>query len=460
MKTTAKTVMLESIDPATDQVVGHVTVTPPDSIPEIVQHARQAQHAWSKLTPAQRADIIRPAAATLEEQAEELGELLTREMGKPLAEGVGEVRACAHGLAEELDEIIQAVAPQQLDDENSSTTLYHDPIGVVAAITPWNFPMMMPQWMVLPALITGNAVILKPSEQTPLIADAYAKILMDVLPEGVLQIVHGADDQGKVLVDSDVDLIAFTGSREVGEKIMAASAPGLKRLILELGSKDPLIILEDADIEAAAKYAARNTFRNCGQVCVSTERIYVHHKVADTFLGKLVEETRSFVVGSGMEPETIVGPMIHAEQKNHVIQQVEQAVKAGAKVSHGGHEMPGNFVEPTILTSVNHDMDIMIRETFGPIACVQTIENDRQAVDLANDTIYGLGASVFGKTSHAEQIARQLTAGMIGINKSVGGSSGSPWVGARKSGLSFHKGPMGHRQFCQVRLISTPKENS
>lgn len=451
------TATLASINPATGETVGDVPVTNSADIPGIVAAARAAQVGWGALTPAERAEMLKAAGQSLLDDAADLGELLTREMGKPLAEGIGEVEACGNQLLGGVPDMVEAFAPEQLEDEKTTTTLYYDPFGVVAAITPWNFPMMMPQWMVVPALIAGNAVVLKPSEETPLIAQAYAEALMEVLPENVLQIVHGADDQGKALVDADVDLIGFTGSRQVGEKIMAAAAPGLKRIILELGSKDPLVVLEDADVDAAAAYAANNSFRNCGQVCVSTERIYVKREIADVFVDKLIEASRGFKVGDGMDAGTEVGPMIHAAQKEHVMNQLDRAIEQGANVKFGGNDLPGNFVSPTVLTDLTHEMGIMTEETFGPIACVCVVDSDDEAVTKANDTIYGLGASVFGAEEHAAAVARRLTAGMIGINKSVGGSKGSPWVGARKSGYSYHKGPMGDRQFCQVRVISRVK---
>jgi acyl-CoA reductase-like NAD-dependent aldehyde dehydrogenase len=276
--------------------VGEVPVTPASAIPAVVARAREAQAAWGAMTGAQRADILRPAGQKLLDRADELGRLMTAEQGKPIPDGVSEVTHCGSKLLTEVDEIAEAVAPRELEGDGLITTLRYDPLGVVAAITPWNFPMLMPQWMALPALVAGNSVVLKPSEQTPLIAQAYADVLNEFLPAGVLQTVHGADDQGKALVASDVNLIAFTGSKATGQKIMAASADGLKRLILELGSKDPLIVLEGADLDAAAEFAARNSFRNCGQVCVSTERIYAEKSIADAF----AEQARR--AGEGLLP--------------------------------------------------------------------------------------------------------------------------------------------------------------
>lgn len=445
---------LESINPATQEIVGSVPVTPVSEIPAIVARASAAQRDWARLSASARADVLRPAGQALQDRAEELGELLTREQGKPLADGIGEVNGCGSGLSDAVDEIADAVGPVQLDGEGVTSTLYYDPLGVCAAITPWNFPILMPHWMVLPALVTGNAVVLKPSEQTPLIAQAYADVLNEFLPQGVLQVVHGEDEQGKALVAADVDLIAFTGSKTAGQHIMAAAAGGLKRLILELGSKDPLIVLEGADLDQAAQFAARNSFRNCGQVCVSTERIYVQRSIKDEFISRLIEHSKAYQIGNGMEEGSTLGPMIHREHKAHVVRQVDDALHAGARLVFGNDPHEGAFMSPVILDGVNHDMDIMRTETFGPVACIAEVADADEAVRLANDTEYGLGAVVFGEPDAAANAARQLTAGMIGVNRGIGGAPGTPWIGARRSGYGFHGGPMGHRQFCQIRVIS------
>lgn len=451
---TTKTHTLVSYDPATGEPVGEVPTTPAQDVPAIVARARAAQQAWGALTAEARADILRPAGARIVSRAAELGKLLSTEQGKPLADGISEVTHTGEKLTTEVDEIAHAVAPRETPGDGLVTTLRYDPLGVVAAITPWNFPMLMPQWMVLPALVAGNSVVLKPSEQTPLIAQAYADILNEFLPQGVLQTIHGEDDQGKALVAADVNLIAFTGSKATGQKIMAAAADGLKRLILELGSKDPLIVLEGADLDAAAEFAARNSFRNCGQVCVSTERIYAQRSIADAFASKLVEHAKAYRPGDPMAEGVQMGPMVMAEQKKHVVSQIEDARAHGADIIFGGEPMDGNFVPPTVIRGVDHSMSIMNTETFGPVAPIAEVEDADEAVQLANDSEYGLGAVVFGPEQLAREVASKINAGMIGVNRGIHGAPGSPWVGARHSGIGYHMGPDGHRQFCQVRTIT------
>ena len=445
---------LKSYNPATGALVGEVPVTQPEDISAVVDRSRAAQPAWAALGHEGRARLLTEAAESFPDKTDDLARLITQEMGKPLFEAEIEAKSLAH-VASELTEIGEALAPEIFDDGRSHSTVYHDPLGVCAAITPWNFPMSMPAWMVLPALAAGNTVVLKPSEETPLCGQAYADVLNEHLPANVLIVVHGADEQGKRLVESDVDLIAFTGSRETGKHILRQASGGLKRVILELGGKDPMIVLESADLERAAKFAAQNSFRNAGQVCVSTERIFVPEMIADRFEALLKEQASGLKQGDGLEEGTRVGPMVNEQQKDHVLGQLEAAVKDGAEILVGGDGHRDNFVTPTVLTGVTEDMAIAREETFGPVACVTRVESEEEAIKRANATHFGLGAVVFGADDdRTAQVARRLTAGMIGINRVAGGAAGTPWVGARQSGYGFHKSKDGHRQFTQARVVT------
>jgi acyl-CoA reductase-like NAD-dependent aldehyde dehydrogenase len=445
---------LKSYNPFDGSEVGEVPITPASQIPDVVARARVAQPAWDALGLAGRAEILRKTTAIFAERAQAHGELMTAEMGKPLAEAVGEAKSLGM-IDHELDEIASALQPEIVEDGRLRSTVYHDPLGVVGAITPWNFPMSMPAWMVLPALAAGNTVVFKPSEETALCGQAYADVLNEVLPPDVLIVVHGADDQGKALVQSDVDMIAFTGSREVGKHIMREAAGTLKRVVLELGGKDPMLVLEHADIAKAAKFAAWNSFRNAGQVCVSTERIFVLDSVADEFEAALTDIASAMRVGNGAD-EVDIGPMVNARQRDHVLAQIDSAVAGGASVLAGGTGHHGNFVIPTVLGNVSEDMDIACVETFGPVACVTRVSSVDEAVAKANHTHFGLGAVVFGEDgADTAAVARRLTAGMIGVNRAAGGAVGTPWVGARQSGLGFHKSPDGHKQFTQARVLTT-----
>ncbi len=448
---------LSSFDPATGALVGTVAVTPVSDVEGVVARAREALPAWRALGLAGRAALLREAGPAMMAELERLGELLTREMGKPLREAMGEVRSCGAGLDAEIAEMAEALSPEVLTDEHSRTTIYRDPFGVVAAITPWNFPFSMPHWLCMPALMAGNTVVLKPSEETPLIAGAYVEILQRSLPPGVLQVMHGDGEQGRALVGADVDLVAFTGSRDAGAHIMAACAPTLKRVLLELGGKDPLVVLDDADVDRAARFAVRNSFRNAGQVCVSTERIYVAEAIADEFEAAMAEHAASFRMGSGLEEGVQMGPMISGRQRARVVDQVRSALGDGARLLFGAEDLDaeGCFLSPIGLAEVSEEAAVLRAETFGPVAVIQRFADDDDGVRKANDTVFGLGAVVFGTDEErAEAVARRLDAGMIGINRGVGGASGSPWVGAKQSGFGFHSGRDGHRQFAQVRILT------
>jgi acyl-CoA reductase-like NAD-dependent aldehyde dehydrogenase len=446
---------LESRNPLTGEVVGSVPRTPVAEIAARVARGRQVQPGWAALGFEERKAILVKAAEKIRERVPEIARTITLEMGKPLREATFEVMGATQ-LAGELDEIGEALAPEVLSDERARSTIYRDPYGVAAVITPWNFPFSMPHWLILPALAAGNTVVFKPSEETPLTGQAYADAFSAVLPPDVLQVIHGADAQGKALVSAEVDLVCFTGSRDAGRSILTQAGPAFKRVILELGGKDPLIVLEDADLTAAAEFAVRNSFGNAGQVCVSTERIYVHENVAERFTAALAAGASALKLGDGLAVATQVGPMVNERQRSHVLAQIDEAVRAGARLVAGGGPHPDHFVQPTVLADVTHTMAIAREETFGPVACVTRVSGDEEAVRLANDSCYGLGAAVFGSEPHAEQVALRLRAGMVGINRGVGGARGTPWVGARESGYGFHKSRDGHRQFTQTRVLSKP----
>ncbi len=444
---------LESRNPATGEVVGYVEITPVETIDGIVARARAALPAWHDLEAEERGRLLIEAAECLAEGAETLGRQLSDEMGKPVGAAIAEVRRCGTEMSHKVAEVIDAIRPDELSEGTRRSTIYHDPLGVCAAIMPWNYPMSMLQWMLVPALVAGNTVVLKPSEETPLTGQAYADALNSVLPAGVLQVVHGAEEQGKRLVLADVDLIAFTGSRSAGKHILRAAADGLKRVILELGGKDALIVLADANVARAARFAAANSFDNAGQACVSTERIYVHESIAAEFEARLADHAEATVLGDPTEDPDL-GPLVNQQQFDHVMRQIHDAASKGARVLTGGKAGEGLYIPPTVLAETTEEMEIMRHETFGPVACVSTFRDEDEAVRRANQGPYGLGAVVFGSDERAAGVARRLDAGMIGVNQAIYGTSGTPWVGAKESGYGFHGSRDGHRQFTQTRVLS------
>lgn len=338
-------------------------------------------------------------------------------------------------------------------DIGHGARIEYQPLGVVAVISPWNYPLAMANNFIAPALAAGNSVVLKASEETPLIARAFVDMMNEVLPHNLLQIIHGDGEQGRALVESDVNMIAFTGSREAGRDIMARAAGRLKRLVMELGGNDPMIVMHDADIEQAARFAVANSFENAGQMCVATERIYVDGKIAERFEKRVVELAACCKVGPWDMPDVDIGPIINAGQHGTIVEHIRDAEAKGARMLLGGSRQPERYIHPTVICDMTPDMLVEQEETFGPVVAISRYADVREAVQRANASTYGLGAVVFGGPE-AEAVADELEAGMIGINQGVGGGGDAPWVGAKQSGFGFHGSPDGHRQFAQLRVVS------
>ena len=449
------------IDPSTGETIADVPLASSEDVEAAAADARAAAEAWSAEPIEERAARLKRFGELLAADAEELGALITREMGKTLRSAVGEVKSYAGSVVDEVDQVVAALAPERPESSTQDVTVLREPLGVVAAITPWNFPVGMPLSILTPALVAGNAVVFKPSEHTPLVGARLAELLQQVLPVGVLQLVQGAGDVGAALVRADVDMIGFVGSRDTGARIMSEAAGSLKRLVLELGGKDPLVVFGDADVDEAARCAVDHSLRNTGQVCCSIERVYVAEEIADAFEAKVEELARGWTHGDPREKGTKMGPLVSAGQRERVDAQVRSAVEAGARLVMGGEpaEGPGCFYPATVLTGVAQDNPITHAETFGPVVSVTRFDgSEDEGVRLANDTIYGLGANVWtADPERARRVARRLRAGQVGVNRYLGGTATTPWVGARQSGFGFLGGADGHRQFTVPKTISVAR---
>ncbi|MEM7518587.1 MAG: aldehyde dehydrogenase family protein, partial [Planctomycetota bacterium] len=388
-----------------------IPITSPEELEQAVARAREAQPAWEALGFEGRKALLEKAAAKFEARAEEIAEMAMREMGKPLADALREVRGYASNLASELKEIGEAIAPTDHSTDTTETQVVRVPHGVVAAITPWNFPVGMPVQILLPALATGNTAVFKPSEQTPLTGAAVAEVLGEFLPAGVLELVHGEGDVGAQLVDSAIDMVGFTGSRETGMKIMQAAASGLKRLVLELGGKDPMVVFADADLEEAAEAAVRHSLRNTGQVCCAVERVYIEKSAAPKFEQLVTEKAAEWKHGPGSQEGVRMGPLVSRQQRSIVESQVQDAVAHGARLLAGGQtpDGPGWFYPATVLSDVGQELRMSREETFGPVVALTPFEGgEEEDVRLANDTPYGFGASVFsGDIEKAQRVAEK-----------------------------------------------------
>jgi acyl-CoA reductase-like NAD-dependent aldehyde dehydrogenase len=441
---------LASNDPSNRELLGEVSVTTNEQLDKVVNQAHASAKSWRKLSAGERVGLLRDAYANAEPHIDDLAVLLSREMGKDIRRAGGEVNGTIHGGPYIAQSVMGALKSRDL---GNGTRIEYRPLGVAAIISPWNYPLAMANNLMVPALVAGNTVVFKPSEETPLIARELVQHLNEILPEHVLQIVYGDGEQGKRLVESNVNMIAFTGSQAAGRDIMARASGQLKRLVMELGGNDPMIVMGDANIEAAARFAVASSFENTGQMCTSTERIYVDAKIADTFEKRVVEIASMYKVGPWNMADVNIGPIINANQHRNIIEHIRDAEEKGARLLLGGSQQEEPYITPTVISDMTRDMLMARSETFGPVVAMARYSHIEEAILQANDSKYGLGAVVFGGTE-AQTVADQLEAGMVGINQGVGGSGDAPWVGAKQSGFGFHGSPEGHRQFAQVRVVS------
>lgn len=441
---------LISYDPLTRSAIGDVALTEAAQLPELLRQARLAQTAWAVLTLAQRQQQLRLAYQCLIPLQDDLAKLISREMGKDLRRAGYEVGGTIHSAAYLTTEVGAALASELI---GLDTQIQYRPLGVVALISPWNYPLAMANNLLIPALMAGNSVILKPSEETPLVAQKFVDALNTVLPAGLLQIAHGDEKIGQALVQADINMIAFTGSMAAGKHIMANAAAGLKRLVMELGGNDPMIVMADADVDAAARFAVASSFENAGQMCTSTERIYVDARIARQFEERVLAYARQYRVGPWDQPGVNIGPVVNPRQHQHVLQQLQDARAKGAQFLLGSDDYVLPYIQPTVVTGLTREMQLEREETFGPVVAISHFQHIQEAIQRANESDYGLGAVVFGGAG-APEVAQQLEAGMIGVNQGVGGAGGAPWVGAKHSGYGFHGSAAGHRQFAQVRVLS------
>ncbi len=452
---------INDINPATGKLIKKIKCSTKAEIITAVKNAKKALPAWSAMTLAERSKRLEAVAKEFVKHKERIGRIITDEMGKLYKSAVGETHAVAYGIRETIEQAKEALKVEKLKEEDLVTELHRTPIGVCAVITPWNFPVSMPETLLSPALLAGNTVVFKPSELVPLTGAAMFELFNKHLPKGVINLLQGADEVGNELIHADIDMIAFVGSQAVGKHIMNAASGKLKRIVLELGGKDPMIVLNDADLQKAANFAVNGSLRNTGQVCVSVERIYVEQKAAPKFIALVKEGVKNFKYGNGYDENVQMGPLVSERQRENVLSQVKEAVKNGAKLESGGGEVNDNggyFMEPTLLTNLSHKHRIMNDETFGPVVCVQTVKSEDEAVELANDSPFGLGATVWTKNKKKGlDIARKIESGMIGVNQGIGSVSGTPWVGVKQSGYGFIGSVEGIRQFTVPRKISYRK---
>lgn len=448
-----------SLNPATLEELVRLPIAGAEEVSASVSRARAAQPAWASLSIKERARYMLTARRALCDKQDQLVKLISEETGKPEFEALStEVFPIA-----ELLSYYAANSAKILRDEkftlsvfrNKRSMIRYEPLGVVGVISPWNFPFSIPAGEVVMALMAGNAVVLKPSEYTPMVGEAIWRLFTDAgLPAGLIEVVQGDGSTGAALVDSQIDKLFFTGSVSTGKAIALKAASRLLPVVLELGGKDPMIVCNDAPFERAVNGAVWGAFANCGQVCASVERLYVMEPLADRFISAVVAEVKKLRLG------TDIGPLTNERQLRIVADHVADAVSKGARILVGGRnreDLNGYFYEPTILVNVNDSMRVMTEETFGPVLPIVRVENETEAIREANNSPYGLLASVWtSSNARGRRLAEALEAGSVIINDVLytHGAARTPWFGVKQSGIGVTHGRAGLLEFSRMKHVN------
>ncbi len=456
---------MKIMNPATGQVLREIQDDTPDTVREKVERARIAQRRWATLPLDVRLDIMRGFLRILQERTEELAALLTSEMGKPITQARNELKGMPERVTFFIDNTATAIADEVVlrlisgrdgtQPPDLEERIKYEPLGVVVNISAWNYPYFVGSNVWIPALLTGNAVIYKPSEFATLSGLAIADMMHSAgVPDDIFATVAGDGSVGASLLDADIDAIFFTGSYATGQKIAEAAARKLIKVQLELGGKDPVYICEDVDVDAAAASMAEGAFYNAGQSCCAVERIYVREEISEEFIAKLTDRVDALVVGDPTHDETFLGPLARAQQLDVLEQQVAEAVSKGARLLRGGRRADGagNYFAPAVLADVTGEMSIMQEESFGPVIGVQVVKDDEEAIECMNDTEFGLTAGVYTKDrKRAESILSHVNAGTAYWNCCDRVSPRLPWTGRGHSGMGSTLSLVGIRAFTQPK---------
>lgn len=455
------------VNPATEEKIGSVSIASADDVDKAVKAAHKAFHStsWSNLPPASREKLLLDFADRLEQEATVIAEILTSENGKLLSHAKSEIRGAVNtfryyaGWATKLEGQTLDLSLKQPAGKQNFAFVRREPIGVVAAIVPWNFPISIAAWKLAPILAAGCTVVLKPSEVTPLSTLYMARLFSEVgFPAGVVNIVTGDASTGSALTSHPlVQKITFTGSTSVGKIIGKSAMDDLKSVSLELGGKSPGLIFEDADLEAAAKGIALGIFRNGGQVCVAGSRVYIQKKVFDKVVADIAAEGQKMKIGSGFEKEVDLGPLVSSAHSSRVCSYIEQGISEGAELVSGGGQpdRKGFYVEPTVFASTGNDKSIVAEEIFGPVLVAVPFSDKDEALQLANDSAYGLSSTVWTKDiSKALQCVAALDAGWVFVNGPARSDANFPLGGNKHSGIGRELGKVGVHNYTKLKSVN------
>jgi acyl-CoA reductase-like NAD-dependent aldehyde dehydrogenase len=461
---------LPSIDPATGEVVGYFEKTSPGRVSEIVSRARVVQKEWAKVSVRDRCAKLKILGERILASRNELAEAVVRESGKPRVEALfADIFVALDSAKYWSENAVSALRAQRVPHHSTAAKakrgyLVYEPLGVIAIISSWNYPLAIPLSQIVPAVAAGNAVVCKTSDVTPKCGALIEKLFVDAgFPENLVTIVQGGGEVGQALIDAAPDKVMFTGSVATGRRVAEACAKGLIPSVLELGGKDAMIVLADADLDVAASAAVWGSYTNCGQVCLSVERLFVEESVSNAFAARCVEKTRKLRLGPGSDPSTDVGPLIRQQHVQRMSDLLHDAVSRGAKVLCGGNARPDlgpNFFEPTVITGVDSSMRLFQEETFGPILAIQTVRDADEAVARANDSPFSLAASVWtSDAQRGETIAKGLRAGAVMVNDAISyfGIAEAPHGGCGASGWGRTHGKAGLLEMVQMKYIDVDR---